>query len=223
MNYPIGYIRSNLYPAGGAPAPVYDCDPIVQLVTAPATDAIDIEDVKGHLRIAHDTEDAQIALYLGTAIALLDGRDGWLSSGMITQDWRVSVSKQDRFGRIFAPLKPAQEVLSMGYYDRDDAAQALALDDYRTIVTDDYAYVEPKTGNKWPSDISSRPDAIFVTWRIGYGDDAASVPNPIKLAISLLVGHFFEHREATTTLRDIKDAPITVQHLIANYKTGWAA
>ena len=47
---------------------------------------------------------------------------------------------------------------------------------------------------------------------------SADVPGPLKLAIKLLVGHFYENREATTMLK-IDELPLGIKALIEPYRT----
>jgi uncharacterized phiE125 gp8 family phage protein len=51
----------------------------------------------------------------------------------------------------------------------------------------------------WPT-LSLRPtNAVVVQFTAGYGDAADDVPQRVKQAMLLLIGHWYEHREAVLT------------------------
>lgn len=61
----------------------------VELVEGPQEAAVSLSDVKRHLRVDHDDEDALIAAYLDAAIAHLDGYSGTLGIALAPQTWRA--------------------------------------------------------------------------------------------------------------------------------------
>jgi len=49
---------------------------------------------------------------------------------------------------------------------------------------------------------------------------SSDIPEPIRLAILLLVGHWYEHREATIVKsQELIDTKLGVDRLLAPYKT----
>ena len=61
----------------------------IELVEGPQDSAVPLVDVKRHLRVDHDDEDAIIAAYLEAAIAHLDGLSGTLGMALAPQTWRA--------------------------------------------------------------------------------------------------------------------------------------
>jgi uncharacterized phiE125 gp8 family phage protein len=80
--------------------------------------------------------------------------------------------------------------------------------------------VTPAYDKVWPSARSVR-DAVQIRFIAGYGDAASDVPQAIKQAILLLVGHWFENREAVL-VHSFKPTviPIAVDSLLSPYLLG---
>jgi uncharacterized phiE125 gp8 family phage protein len=60
-------------------------------------------------------------------------------------------------------------------------------------------------------------DTLRVAYKAGYGDAAADVPQALRQAILLLVGHWFAQREAVASTQ-LHDVPFAVQALCNPYR-----
>ena len=71
----------------------------------------------------------------------------------------------------------------------------------------------------WPTNLQSRPDAVGVEFVAGYGDAPADVPAPIRQAMRLLIGAWYENRESTAIGVSVAELPasVNVGALIAPY------
>jgi len=164
-------------------------------ITAPASDPVTLEETKDHIHVDHDDEDARIADFIRTAAQRLDGRNGSLGRCLITQTWKLTL---DRFPpEITVPLPPCQSVTSITYADPDGATQTLDPSEYQVIglYDADPARIRPAFGKAWPS-CRTVAEGIAITFVAGFGDDPEDVPEPIRTAIKMHVGHLFEHRES---------------------------
>lgn len=164
-------------------------------ITAPASDPVTLEETKDHIHVDHNHEDARIADFIRTAAQRLDGRDGSLGRCLITQTWKLTL---DRFPpEITIPLPPCQSVTSITYADPAGATQTLDPAEYQVIGLEgaDPARIRPAFGKAWPS-FRAVPEGIAITFVAGFGDDPEDVPEPIRAAIKMHVGHLFEHRES---------------------------
>lgn len=198
-------------------------EPIVTLVTAPATPLITLDDAKDHLRISHDDDDAFIEAAIAVAMDALDGWQGRLRRALINQSWRVAVLEADRHGRLFAPLAPCSAFTSIQYYPPDSETLTTATSSEFRLINGglNWAYIEPKDGFSWPS-TDDRPDALQAVFTCGYGETAASVPASITHAAKLIIGHFYENREESTALR-LEALPFGVAALIHPHKGAYFA
>lgn len=186
-------------------------------ITDPASDPVTLEETKEHIHVDHSDEDARIADYIRTAAQRLDGRDGKLGRCLISQSWRLSL---DRFPReIVLPLPPCQSVDRVFYLDAEGQEIEIDAADYRVtgLGTLEGARIRPAHGLSWPS--TSDPESAFVEFTAGFGDDPEDVPEPLRTAIKMHVGHLFEHRESVTLGSGfITETPHGYEDLIRDYR-----
>lgn len=62
-------------------------------VTPPATSIVSLPEVKAHLRVDHDHEDALIQSYMDAATSWVDGLDGVLGRCVMEQTWQASADE----------------------------------------------------------------------------------------------------------------------------------
>lgn len=182
-------------------------------VAAAETTPVSLEEVKAHLRIDHPDQDAVIVALITAATAHLDGWTGVLGRALVAQTWRMAM---DAFpgDTITIPLGPVTSVESIKYTDTAGAEQTVPTADYEV----DLYPVEARIcvgDNGWPS-TDDVVNAVRVEWVAGYAT-ADDVPDDLKNAILLLVGHWYEHREAAT-MSPATEIPMGVPALIAPYR-----
>lgn len=131
-------------------------------------------------------------------------------------------------GEIQIPLAPLQSVDFIKYYDPEGALQTLDVADYNVDNVSTPGWVLPGL-NGWPSTLFG-PNTVTIRFKAGYSpntnsppDLVANVPRVIKLAMKMLISHWYEHREpvAEATSRGFlnsQEIPFTVQRLLEPYK-----
>lgn len=186
-----------------------------RLVIAPANEPVTLSEAKAHLRVTSSAEDALIGGLVSAAVQHLDG-EGVLGRAMITQTWATYASNTP--GVIRLPMTPFQSLTSVEYYDSDNSLQAATLSDFEARIFRDFATIHPVRGAAWPT-AYPRYDAFKITYVVGWGD-AADVPQTLKQAILLLVGHWYEHRMAVTDDR-LMETPVAVDALVGANRVGW--
>ena len=190
------------------------------LITPPAIQPVTLAEEKLHLRVDHNDEDKLIESLIRAATEHLDGWTGILGRCLVEQVWRQD---HDRFAReITIPLGPVIAVQLLTW--RDPAGQLSTVPsgcyDLRTdeagtaVVRFDADYVFPANLHE------SR--AVTITFKVGHetnpGPPATStVPDPLKVAILLLVGHWYQNREAVSAT-GMASLPFAVEALIAPYR-----
>lgn len=182
------------------------------LVTAPDSKPVMLDEVKKHLRVDFDDDDALINALIAAATDHLDGYTGLLGRALVTQTWRQDFRC---FGdRLALPLWPVAEIESVVYYDSANVEQTLSVDVYELLADARGACVALKPDQSWPS-VYSRADAVRVTYIAGVAAEA--VPPAIRAAIMLHVGHLYENREAVAKA-GVSLLPLGVAALIAPYR-----
>lgn len=99
---------------------------------------------------------------------------------------------------------PVQSITSFQYIDPSGTTQTLDADDYTAVLDPEGAYVVPAYGTTWPT-ARCHPESVLITYISGYGTPA-QVPQAIKQAMLLHVGHFFAHPEGEEPLPAAIDA-----------------
>lgn len=191
----------------------------LSLAAAPSGDVVSLSEAKAALRVDTTDEDPLIIRLVAAATTRLDGADGLLGRALLTQQWALTL---DGFtglgdGRIILPLPPAQSVDSIVYVDAAGADQTMASGDYQVVTSAEPGYVVPAYGTSWPS-ARCQPDAVTVTFTTGYGAQAADVPDTIRQAILLMVGTWFEHREAVVIGQTPAVVPMSADALLAPHR-----
>lgn len=189
----------------------------LRLIDGPDAEPLSLAQVRLHLRIdasgapASHPDDELLTRYIAAARRHLDGRDGWLGRVFITQTWDLLL---DRFpaAEIRVPLPPLQSVSSVQYMDTAGDTQTLSTDDYTVDAVSEPGWIVPGTAG-WPSTYD-QINAVAVRFVAGYGTTGADVPETIVQAMLLLIGHWYQNREAVA--RDgLAPLPMAVESLLA--------
>lgn len=165
----------------------------LKMTTGPAAEPVTTAEAKTHLRIDHSDEDT----YIGTLIiAARQWVEHFTRRALIAQTWELSFDVWPP--RVFAlPLPPLASVTHIKFYDADNAATTVASGDYQVDTSREPGRVLLKDTATWPV-VNLRPAAgVVVTYVAGWAN-AGAVPQAIKQATLLMVGHYYENREAVT-------------------------
>ena len=170
------------------------------LVTPPSAAPVSLIEAKAHLRVDHDEDDDSINLLIGAAVGHLDGWTGILGRCLATQTWRQDYSCFAPVLRL--PLEPAASITSI-------------TDDGEPVASESYSLATDAGGSvvRFAEGVSLT-GAISVTFVAGYED----VPAPIKAAILLMVGHWYQNREAVAVGVTVENLPMAVDALLAPYR-----
>jgi uncharacterized phiE125 gp8 family phage protein len=186
----------------------------LELVAPPSVLPISVADAKAHMRVDLSEDDVLIGGLVAAAVEATDGQ-GFLGKAMVTQVWRQWLGNSPSDVRL--AIGPVQGITAVKYYDTAGALQADTLGNYETIGTAAARYVRPKAGFSWPTAMV-RADAIAIEYESGYGDGAGDVPEPIRLALLMLVAHWYENR-ATAGEKRLEDLPFGFDDMLMLYRS----
>jgi len=183
-----------------------------QITTAPSVEPVSVAEAKSHIRVDTSTEDTLIGDYIKVARSL---GERLTRRSFITQTITL---KLDQFsgGEIVLPRSPAQSVTSIQYVDTDGATQTWSSSLYDVDVSSEPARITPAYNEDFP-DTRAESNAVTVTYVAGYGDASTDVPEELRLLIRLLVGHYFENREAVS-MNALHELPLGMQFLVKSYE-----
>lgn len=188
-------------------------------VSAPAVDLITLAEAKAHLRVDGTDEDQLIGALVGAAIDHLDGHAGITGRALVTQTWAERFAHFEY--RMRLAVKPVQSVSSVVYFDNDGIEQTVPADVYRLHEDAVGAYLVQREDKSWPS-TASRDDAVTITVVAGFGDAATDVDQGIRHAALMLIGHWYEQREAVA-LGAQMPVPFGVSALLSRWRRSYAA
>jgi uncharacterized phiE125 gp8 family phage protein len=181
------------------------------LLTAPAVEPLSLDEAKAFLRVEHNDDDEVIA---GLAAASRIHVEVQTRRALITQSWRISADCWPEDGRLPVRPAPLQELTAARVYDFDGNAR----------IIDTQAFVPDRAASllafaPWALPQPGRLAAgIELDVTVGYGDTAIDVPESLRQAIRLLIGHWYESR-GLAVLGTVTVLPTTVAALIAPYRT----
>lgn len=158
----------------------------LQLITPPAAMPIDVPTAKKQAVVSFADDDNLIDRYIAAATERLDGWTGILGRCLMPQTWQWSM---DTFpaGSIVIPLGPVASITEITYDDAAGAPQTLDPAEYEVDIGNAVTRIRAVSG--WPG-TGDKMGAVRVRWVAGTG-----CPEPIKVAIMMMVAHMFEHRQ----------------------------
>lgn len=168
------------------------------LKTPPEIEPVSLLEIKECLKLDTDdtSEDPAILAYLTAAREYCEG---FQNRAYITQTWELSFDYWPCY-LVELPKGRLQYVDLVSYKDSTGVATELAeTTDFVYSTRGIYGRLTPAYGKRWPSFTPFPLDAVTIAFTCGYGDSASDVPEKVKLAMKLLVGHWYENREAALT------------------------
>jgi len=168
------------------------------------------DDAKRHLRIDHSDDDTYIDALIVVATKVVQERIE-RTLGVTTWDYRIGSEDICWAFDIRLPMPPLLEVLSVKYFDSDNAEQTYAPANYRAFGIGGQGGIRLTGGASWPS-LRYGPEAVTIRYRAGYEE----VPEPIRQAILLMVGQLFSQR-GEMVQENLTEDP-TIKALLAPYR-----
>lgn len=188
----------------------------LKTIVAPTDEPVDSTEVKKHIAIDVSDFDTQINDYIKAARMYIEAET---SRQICTATYDLIV---DRFpagrGFINIPKGQLQSITHIKYLDSDGVQQTLSDTLYKTTDSREPARIQPAYNQVWPT-TRREVDAVEIRFVCGYGDSTAT-PEGLKQAALLLVGHYFEHREAVAFNNIAGIVPLALQNILAHYKLG---
>ena len=182
-------------------------------ITGPTAEPVTTAQAKDHLRVSFSEDDQEIAAMVSAARIAVEARSGmrlYTQTIEIRADNWSELSDPDRSDVLRLRVAPLQSITTVNYYESaNDADTLLAAADYVTDLLGVPARIQIK--NTWPA-TNDYIGNIRVRCVAGYATTKA-IPAHLKQAVLLLVGHYYENREAVTDLK-LMEIPEGINALI---------
>jgi uncharacterized phiE125 gp8 family phage protein len=190
----------------------------LSIVSAPVNAIISTADAKAHCQVEDSDEDALIDGLVAAVTGYLDAQNGILGRALISQTWRLTLNHTPCSDKLRLAFPPVQSVSLVKYLDADGDEQTFASSNYRFVAGGDAPYIELASGASWPT-VSEQGGSFWVEYVAGYGDDASDLPPSLVVAAKMLLGHFFEHREAAQE-GAVSTVPMAFDALTQTFRVG---
>lgn len=187
----------------------------LQRVLDPAEIPLTLAEAKTHLRITWDDQDEEVAAFIAAATRHVEHYTG---RALISQGWEKRLDAFPlRSTAIELARPPVTAADAVRYLDPESGA-LLTLDPqcYELDAQTETAWLVPAYGFVWPL-ARAHINAVRIEFTCGYLAPGV-VPEDIKQALKLLVGHFSENREAVVVGNIVSELPLAVTMLLDPYR-----
>ena len=180
------------------------------LTRAPAVEPVSTGEAKAHLRVDGEDEDGLIARLVTTARRHLEGRT---RRAFVDQGWRTTLDGWPADGIVVLRPAPLAAVEAVTVFDGEGTPHVVAAADYTVVAA-------RMPGLVRIAGVASglAANGLEIDFAAGYGPAATDVPEPLRQAILMLVGHWFEHREAARIGAIAAPVALGVEALAAPYR-----
>lgn len=182
----------------------------LKICTQPAMETISLTDAKQHLRVDGDDDDVLILSYIKAARIYCEG---YQNRAYCTQTWELWLDSFPRTNILEIPLPPLQSITSIKYFDTANEEATFPAASYFVDIKSSPGRVCLNSGYSWPSVALRAINGVCVTFEAGYGGTEA-VPQSVKQAMLLLIGHWYENRETVNVVNITKELEFTVGALL---------
>jgi uncharacterized phiE125 gp8 family phage protein len=158
-------------------------------ISGPAVEPITLGEMKAYLRVDDDdgSQDELITGLIKAARLMVEAASRRI---LIQQHWRVVLDRWPADGTILLPLSPLIAVDGITVTDASGTASDVPASAFATDALSDPPRIAVADGPE-----PGKPKhGISVALRAGYGVAPEAIPATLKLAIRILVAHWFENR-----------------------------
>ncbi len=185
------------------------------LTSGPSLEPVSLDEAKLHCRVDGEAEDILIAsLILAARLHI----ERCLDLALIRQSWSLYLDDWPDAAYVELPLSPLISLDAVRLYGPEDTSVTLAP----SLFTIDAFSRRPRLarygGQSWPLP-GRNVNGIEIAFTAGYGIAADDVPTPVRLAIKMLVAHWYEAREPVLFGETASPIPLAVSALIAPYRS----
>lgn len=146
----------------------------------------------------------------------------FLRRSLITSTWRYTLDGFPCSDVLELPRANLLGVSAVEYIDPAGDTQTLSTDVYSVDTASLPGRICLKYVQVWPF-VQVIRNAVTITFTAGYGPAASDVPQPIKAAMKLLIGHWHENREAVNVGQSVTTLPLAAESLLWQYRNLEAA
>lgn len=187
------------------------------LVTGPTAEPVTLAEAKLHLRVDIDDDDDLIEALVAAAREYVE-RLCRPQVALISQTWKLVLDATPGDTVTLRPY-PLQSVSSIKTTSDAGVEATYSSSGYQVDTVSEPGRVRLKSGYSWPSTTLQALNGFEVSFVAGFGDDPSDVPQQIRQAVLLLIGHWYENREVQIVTGAMPmSLAFTVQALLAPWR-----
>lgn len=186
----------------------------LRVTTSATTEPLSLSEAREHLRVDHFEDDGVIS---GCILAARQHIENVCGLALATSTWVLTLDAAPVDGWVLLPREPVQSITSIQYYNSAGVLTTWSTSEWEADLFSSPPRIRARDTYSWPT-IKDVLSAVQITFVGGYSGPQA-VPQPIMQAMRLLVGHFYENREAAGGA--LSPMPFAVDALLAPYRTAW--
>lgn len=174
--------------------------PSIRVVTPPVAEPLSLSEAKDQIRVDQDftDEDTYISTLITAAREYCEGRKNYALVEQ-TLDYWIDQFPCSGIAIELPRATPLASIVSVLYTDSDGTETEWDASNYRAVSGRTPGLLAPNYGVEYPSFIPQNGDAVKIRYVAGPPANSPAIPIPAryKLAMGLLVGHWYLNREAT--------------------------
>jgi uncharacterized phiE125 gp8 family phage protein len=199
----------------------------IKILARGTAEPVTLVEAKLHLRVDLSDDDALITAMISAAREMVER---YTSRTLIYTAYRLTMDNWPY--DIELPRSPAIEAAAnlvtgiayitprIRYYDGDGNQQTMtyAAGDFEILLDNNPPLLVLPPSGIWPVTYPLQRGAIEIDWIAGYGSASTGIPQLLRLAIMMLVAHWYEHREAVGSFGS--EVPLAVDSVLRLYSDG---
>jgi len=179
--------------------------------TPPTAEPLTLAEVKAHLRLDDGEEDALLSSLIATAREHLERETGLC---LMAQSWRLYLDDWPADGIIRIGKSPVQVIQAVTVFDADGDAVHVSLEDHLL----DGAGRPARLWLRHPPVPGQPLNGIEIDFSAGYGEAGTDVPDTLKRAMLIHIGHMFAFRGVVSPDQQPAGIPDGYERLIAPFR-----
>jgi uncharacterized phiE125 gp8 family phage protein len=185
----------------------------ITILTPPTAEPLSLAEARAHLRIDTFDDDGALAGFILAARQHIESETG---VALCTRTLLGTVDDFPAGKPLSLPVHPVQSVTAVRYHDTAGSLVTWSSAQWEADLTGNVPRIAPRNGFAWPTP-AKKLGAVQVEFVAGYGGPEL-VPQPVMQAMRLLVGHWYENREAVNVGNIVNAYPMAVSMLLADYR-----
>ena len=178
------------------------------LIDGPAVEPVSLPEMAAYLRLDDDAEHELVAALIKAARLLVEASSRRV---LIAQSWRLTLDAWPQGRAISLPVSPAIAVAELQVLNAAGEPVAVPLDEVQLEDGSD----PPRIRVGAAPEPGVAQGGIRLDVQAGFGPAPEDVPEPLRLAIKMLVARWFENRGDIVGEQTL---PPEVQALVAPYR-----